>query len=152
MSDTFSIKIDIPSDNDGFVLLQCPLCGAFFKVKADDYEDEGVLELYCPECGLCADSYFTEDVIKLAMAMAKNLAVDLINNEMKKFERSFKGKGISFKADKSAKREYEQPIYATIDALDIKYFECCKKEAKIKPLLKICGYYCPFCGVKYFEN
>lgn len=150
MSDTFSIQIEIPPDNDGFVLFQCPLCGEFFKLKPNDYNDDAILEIHCPNCGLCSDNYFTDDVINLATKMAQNVAMDKLHKEMKKLEKSFKNSLVSFKASKKRK-EYEPPIYATIDALEVKHYECCKRDAKIKPLLKICGHYCPFCGVKYFE-
>lgn len=152
MDDKISMQIDVPSDNDGFVLFQCPLCGDFFKIRPSDYEDDGILEIYCPNCGLCSDSYYTEDVMDLAMTMAQNAARDLVNKEMKKLEKSLNSGNISFKVEKQLKKEYELPIYETIEAFSIKYFECCKREAKIKPLLTICGCYCPFCGVKCFGN
>ena len=147
------MQIEIPSDNSGFVLLQCPLCGELFKLRPSDYKDDSVLEIHCPNCGLCSDSYFTEDVLNLAMAMSHNIAIDLIHNEMQKLEKNFNKSGVvTFKAGKKQKKEYEHPIQATIETLEIKYYECCNKEAKIKPLLKIYGHYCPFCGVKYFED
>jgi len=145
------MKIEIPTDNDGFVLLQCTLCGEYFKVTPSDYEDDGVLEIYCPSCGLVSENYITEDVIELAMTMAHNVAMDLVYNEMKKLERKFKGGAISFKAGKKPKPEQENPIRATIEALTITHFRCCNKKVKIKPMLRISGCYCPFCGVKSFE-
>lgn len=150
MSDV-KFEISIPSDNDGYCLLQCPTCGELFKVKPSDYEDDGVLELRCPACGLAGENYITEDVVELAMAMAQNYATDLIYNEFKKMERKFKGGMISFKAGKKPKPEPENPIRAGIEALTITHFSCCKRNAKIKPLLQITGCYCPFCGVKDYE-
>lgn len=151
MSDFITMQIEIPTDNDGFTLLQCPLCGEFFKVRPSDYEDDGILELCCPACGLYGDNYFTDDVIELAEAMAHNVAMDLIHKEMKKIERNFKGGAIKLKAENKPKKQYENPICATIDVLVVTHFRCCKRESKIKQLLKICGSYCPFCGVKEFE-
>lgn len=40
MSDDLSFAIEIPCDEDRFVLLQCPQCGEFFKLKPSDYESE----------------------------------------------------------------------------------------------------------------
>jgi hypothetical protein len=40
MSDA-TFEISIPADNDGYALMQCPNCGEFFKVKPDDFEDDG---------------------------------------------------------------------------------------------------------------
>jgi uncharacterized C2H2 Zn-finger protein len=150
MSDT-TFQISIPADNDGYCLLQCPTCGEYFKVKPDDYKDDGVLELRCPACGLVGDNYITEDVLELAMAIVQNYATDLIFNEFKKMERKFKGGSVKVKAGKKPKPEPESPIRAGIEALAITNFACCKRSAKIKPLLQITGCYCPFCGVKNYE-
>jgi hypothetical protein len=149
MSD-ITMQITIPADNDGFVLMQCHFCGEYFKVTPSDYEDDNVLELHCPGCGLISDNYFTEDAIDLAMTMAKNYAMNMIHDEMKKWERQFKSKSVTFKAGKKPTPESENPIRATIEALTKTHFPCCKRYAKIKPLLKISGCYCPFCGVKHF--
>ena len=145
------MEISIPADNDGYILLQCPICGDYFKIKPRDYEDDDVLEIYCPCCGLCSDNYITEDVLELALAMTKNVATELIYNEMKKWELQFKGSGLTFKAGRKQKPEPENLISIGIEALIITNFFCCKRSAKIKPMLRISGCYCPFCGVKEYE-
>lgn len=58
---------------------------------------------------------------------------------------------ITFKAGKRPKHENEDPIHSGIEAMEICNFPCCKRTAKIKPLLKMTGAYCPFCGVKNYE-
>jgi hypothetical protein len=150
MSDT-TFTISIPSDNDGFCLLQCPNCGEFFKVTPNDVEDDGVLDIFCPACGLSGENFITDDVLELAMSITKNYANELIYKEMKKMEKQFKGSPVSFKVDKKPRLDPENPIQAGIEALSITHFSCCKKSAKIKPLLQIAGCYCPFCGVKNYE-
>ncbi|GAA0631149.1 hypothetical protein [Bifidobacterium pullorum] len=72
MDDDFSFTIEIPCDEDGFVLMQCPQCGEFFKLRPTDYESDDVLEVSCPACGIASENYLTEDVIELAMVVAKN--------------------------------------------------------------------------------
>ena len=47
-------EVSIPADDQGFVLMQCPLCGEFFKIKPGDYHAEDVIEIWCPSCGLKA--------------------------------------------------------------------------------------------------
>ena len=145
------MEISIPADNDGYVLLQCPFCGEYFKLTPDDFEDEGVLDIYCPSCGLSGDDFFTEDVVELAITMSKNVAMDMIYNEMKKWEKKLNSGIITFKAGKKPKPEPENAIRAGIEALSITRFQCCKRSAKIKPILKFTGCYCPFCGVKAYE-
>lgn len=141
------MNISIPADNDGFVLFQCPLCGEFFKLTSSDVQADDMIEIWCPCCGLKSKNYLTEDVIELAMKMAENVAMDMIFTEMKKWERQFKGSGLIFKAGKKPKQKTENPIISGIEALEIQKYDCCKRQAKVKPIVKLIGSYCPFCGV-----
>lgn len=151
MSDEFEMTISIPTDDEGYVLLQCPNCGTYFKAMPSDIHDEGVLLVYCPSCGLAGENYITEDVLELAMAMVQNKAMDMIHEEFKKMEHQFRKGPIKFKAGRAPKHEPEDPIRSGIEALEVTLFPCCKRTAKIKPILKMTGCYCPFCGVKNFE-
>ena len=75
----------------------------------------------------------------------------MIYNEFKKIER-YSTKGfITFKAGTRPMHESEDPIRSGIEAIAICNFSCCKRTAKIEPLLKMTGAYCPFCGVKSYE-
>ena len=147
-----NFEISIPADNDGFILMQCQLCGEFFKLTPDDIEAEDVLEIWCPSCGLKSEKYLTEDVVELAMKMAENSAMNLIFKEMKKLERNFQGRDLSFKVGKKPNPKSEDPIIAGIEILENHNYECCKRQAKIKPIVKMVGSYCPFCGVNYDGN
>jgi len=151
VSDEIHMEISIPTDDDGYVLLQCEHCGSYFKATPSDIEDDGVLEIFCPSCGLVSENYATEDVIELALAMAENVAMDMVYDTLKKMERQFRNSPISFKMNKRPKYEAENPIRSGIEALEIATFPCCKRTAKVKPLLKMTGCYCPFCGVKNYE-
>ena len=151
MSDEIHMEISIPTDDDGYVLLQCEHCGSYFKATPSDIEDDGVLEIFCPSCGLVSENYATEDVIELALAMAENVAMDMVYDTLKKMERQFRNSPISFKMNKRPKYEAENPIRCVIESLEIATFPCCKRTAKVKPLLKMTGCYCPFCGVKNYE-
>ena len=149
--DNIEITIDIPTDDDGYSLLKCPTFGTFFKAIPSDVKDDGVLEIFCPSCGLVGENYLTEDVIELGMKMLNNEAMDVIYNELKKLERKTKNELISFKAGSKPKHEVIEPLRTGIEALEITNFPCCNRSAKIKPLLKMTGCYCPFCGVKNYE-
>ncbi|MDW7661851.1 MAG: TFIIB-type zinc ribbon-containing protein [Bacillota bacterium] len=150
--DDLIMQISIPADIDGFVLLQCPLCGEFFKLKADEMQADDVIVIWCPCCGLKGDNYLTNDVIELAMIMASNKLKGLVYEEFKKLERKNKCDSISYKAGKKPKEVKETPIMQGIHALDYQDYNCCKKQARIKQIIKIVGSYCPYCGVRYDEN
>lgn len=143
------ITIEIPADEDGFVLFECPKCNEQFKVKPQDYEDDEVVEIWCPSCGMTSESYLTEDVIELAKAKLLNAAMDELHKEFKKLERSTHGKDLGFKAGKKSKHKAEGRLEAKIDALEIITLDCCDREAKIPPLDLSSVYYCPFCGVMH---
>ena len=151
MSDEINMTISIPTDDDGYVLLQCEHYGTYFKGTLSDLKDDGVLNIFCPSCGLISENYVTDDVLGLAMKMVTNSVNDMIYDELKKLERHNKKGVISFKAGKCPKHESEDPIRLGIEAMEICTFPCCKRTAQIKPLLKMTGAYCPFCGVKNYE-
>lgn len=151
MDSDFSIKISIPTDDHGYILLQCSYCGTFFKLTPNDIEDDRILDIYCPSCGLISDDYFTEDVLELAVVIAQNKVMDNLYDKFNELGRQYKKGPVTFKAGKRPKPEPENPIRSGIDALVITNFPCCIRTAKIKPLLKITGCYCPFCGVKNYE-
>ena len=151
MSDEKTISISIPADDEGYILLKCGHCGTFFKGIPSDIQDEKVLDIYCPSCGLTSESYITDDAQELVEKMAINMANDMIYDMFKELEKHSKSSMIKIKAGKQPKHEEEDPIHSGIDALEICTFACCNRSAKIKPLLKMTGAYCPFCGVKNYE-
>lgn len=146
-----NLRIEIPSDSDGFILLQCPLCNVFFKLSHTDIEADDILDIWCPSCGLKSENYLTDEVFNLAQAIVKNKVQDMLHQHMKEWERKSRGKGFSFKAGPKPNDEYESPIIPGIDELEIQTYECCKRDAKISPSVKLEGSYCPFCGVNYDE-
>ena len=81
----------------------------------------------------------------------KNIMNDMIYDMFKDLERHNKRGAIQFKTEKQPNREPEDPIRSGIDALEICSFPCCARTAKIKPMLKMTGAYCPFCGVKNYD-
>lgn len=148
--ETFSISI--PADADGYILLQCEHCGEFFKLRAEDINDEGLFHIFCPACGLTSESYITADVLELVNNKALNYAMDTFFDAFKEMERKSRHSSIQIKAGKKPKHLQEDPIRSGIDELSITYFQCCHRAAKVKPLLKFTGCYCPFCGVKDYET
>lgn len=145
--DELSLNISIPTDDDGYVLLRCPKCGEFFKLRAEDIESENVKDIYCPLCGLTSDDFLTEDVIEAARIKALNMVMAKLHKEMVKLEKKTKNSIIQFKAGKYQEEE-EISINSSIDSMEIYDFDCCNKSAKIRYLTYYSGCYCPFCGGK----
>lgn len=143
----FDMSLEIPADPDGFVLLQCPLCGEFFKLRVDECQAEDVYEIWCPTCGLKSDNYYTEEVIELAMKMFMNKVNDVLYDGFKKLETKSKRGSFVVKVGKKPEKEDETPLVAKIDALEEQHYKCCNRSAKIKPGVKMSGSYCPYCGV-----
>lgn len=151
MSDTITLELSIPSDNDGYVLLQCSHCGSLFKLKAESIDDDSILFIYCPSCGLISDNYLSDDAIDLAMAKTRNYALSLIQESFKDLERKTKGKNFRFHKSSSIDKVEEKPIITRVDMLTIANFACCNRTAKIHPLIKFSCGYCPYCGVIDFD-
>lgn len=41
------IQISIPADEDGFVSFECPHCEQRFKLRADEFEESDIINLFC---------------------------------------------------------------------------------------------------------
>lgn len=145
--DDISFRIEIPSDEDGFVLFRCPHCGELFKVTAEDVEDDSVLAVHCPACGLMADNFLTADVIELALTMAKNRAISAIAKEFEKQTKRHKNGLIDFKVSTKGSDEPEMPLSASVEALELATCHDCGRDSKIQPSLAMSVYTCPYCGI-----
>lgn len=138
--------ITIPSDEEGFVLLQCHLCGEYFKLLASDVNDESIINVWCPYCGLNGKQYAPKEVIEIGLKIAENEINEMIYNAFKKMEKQTKNDLVQFKCNKKPNEQVIHPIKARINKLEIHQYKCCNSKAKIKPLSKMCGSYCPICG------
>lgn len=147
-----TFEISIPTDKDGFVLLQCSLCGEFFKLPASDINNESTINIWCPYCGLNGKNYYTQEVIDIGMKMAKNEIQKMLYDSFKDLERKTKNnKFMTFKSGSKPKNEEIIPIKPGIENLEIKEYKCCHTKAKIKPINNMCGSYCPLCGGIEYE-
>lgn len=147
MSDGIAFEIRIPSDEDGFLLLQCPKCGDYFKLTASDINDVSTLQIWCSTCGLVSSSYLTKDVIEIGMRLVHNHAVDLAEQFTKNINNMSRDSSfIKMSAKHDMKKETIDPIVARVKNLEVVEYPCCQKEAKINPSVAFAGGYCPFCG------
>lgn len=138
--------ITIPSEEDGFVLLQCHLCGEYFKLLASDINDGGVINIWCPYCGLNGKQYSPKEGIVFGLKIVENKINEMIYDVFKRMEKQTKNDLIQFKCNKEPNEQVIYPIKNRINKLEIKQYKCCDSKVKIKPLSKMCGSYCPICG------
>lgn len=147
MSDTLTISI--PTDEDGFALMQCHYCGEYFKVDADDYQADDVYELWCPNCGLVTDMdmCLPDEVRELARAMAVNHCMGQIESELKKIGcSSLKNPYLTVTIKSNTTREREGNLMPPVDAYEGISCKLCGRITKVKPLNAYIGSFCAFCG------
>ncbi|MEG4911629.1 hypothetical protein [Microcoleus sp. B7-D4] len=145
-----AFQIKVPSDNDGFITLQCPFCDDRFKLTVEDFQREDIIEIFCPYCGLRDqhNQFLRDEVIEQAQIIASNYAKSLLNQWVKDLEKSTKrNKFVNFKAGKLPKLEAEKILFEQ-EELEITTLVCCQVTVKTRPLNKVIGVYCPCCGVR----
>lgn len=146
MSSEKTFHIDIPTDFEGYVVLQCSLCNSFFKVKAEELKDESQLNIWCPQCGLIPDKLLTDEVVELAQRMVNNYAVNMLRDFDKNISKLLKNSIFDYKSNDNLRSDQIDSLIVKIDELEIEHYGCCRKDAKINSNLKMIGGYCPFCG------
>lgn len=147
---TVSFQIDIPTDSDGYLSIQCPYCENKFKVLGNYFEKIDAIEIYCPICGLVNEinSFFTKEVIEKAMSIAQNYAEDLIYNMFKDIERkNRRNKFLKFKTGRKPSH-HEPELYETVQNLVNVNKVCCGSDIKVTLLDKWLVPYCIKCGRK----
>jgi uncharacterized C2H2 Zn-finger protein len=150
MSDVI-LRFSIPPDDDGFITFQCKYCGQAFKLTAQDFDEDDVVELYCPCCGLtnAKNKFYPKCVEEAAVRLVENHIADLINGSFKKMERDFRGnKFVSFTVNKEVGKQADKELFEAENELESVSIQCCKKLVKVRSLDKEIGIYCPYCGVK----
>ena len=142
--------MSIPSDDDGFVSLQCSFCNERFKLTVEDFEEEDLVSIFCPYCGLSGEGseFLTDEVLEQAQVIAENYLKSIINDFTKDLEKSFRGnKGISFKAGKKLPIEEDKTLFEPED-MEVVTPNCCELPIKVRPSGTLTGVYCPFCRIK----
>lgn len=142
-----TLSVEVQPDCDGFIPMECPLCEERFGLRAHDIEDDEVLDIRCPHCGIASESYATSEVIELAKAKLTNAALGLLHDEMKKLEKQTKGKLVEIKAGKRPREEPEPVLVSGVDNLMRVHCDSCGREAKVSPALAQTVFVCPCCGV-----
>ncbi|MDY6896410.1 MAG: hypothetical protein SVO01_13485, partial [Thermotogota bacterium] len=86
-----NIKVNLPSDEQGFIGRECSKCHKYFKVKPGTGLSTSICQ--CPYCGYIGDynEFFTKDQIEYAKSIASREVIGrIIEPEIRKLERGFK--------------------------------------------------------------
>lgn len=145
-----SFELELPADDEGFVSFACPHCAGRFKLRAAEYEEFAQNPLYCPLCGLSADTseFLTKDAEQVIEDHATNLANDLVHEMFKRLERQSRGsKGFQFKAGPRPKKKPITQIHEVTD-LAVVDLRCCGLAAKVPASDALAVVYCPYCGTE----
>lgn len=143
-------SISLPADADGYVTFQCPYCNSRFKLSADEYQDEEKPfdELCCPYCGLSHDKsrFFSDDVIDVATTMAKNYAIELINESFGKIAHDTRNSFVKMTFNPMKSEDVKKLNENETEETE---FKCpyCDRHVKVVYCIGESKTYCPYCGV-----
>jgi len=148
MDDEVSLDFSIPSDNEGYVTLECPYCKNRFKLEVTEIEKDDVNNLYCPYCGLLneVNKFLPEEVIEQATIIASNYFKQLLNGYLDNVKNTFKNSNIISVKTQNFNLEHEKELFEISDNFENIDFYCCNRKAKVNVIEKL-GTYCPYCGV-----
>lgn len=144
-----TFKISIPCDDDGFLTLRCPACREHFKLGSDDFQDDSVVDIFCPYCGLSesTNDFLTQDIMEAATREAENQAMAFLEKELGKMTKDL-NRSKFIKADLKGNFKKNAPkVLFEENNMKIINFECCHKKVKILDTIPHSIFYCSFCGV-----
>lgn len=146
-SSTQTMKVQFPTDEDGYTGRECPECERFFQLVFGTGIQESI-PCYCPYCGHRAaqQDFLTPNQLRLVRSHVARYAVDEIHNALKGLEFDIKpprggfGIGLSLKVKRPRRiplHRYQEPALET----PVECSQCTLK-------YKVYGLYghCPDCG------
>lgn len=146
------LKVTVPSDEDGYVLFRCPHCGELFRIAVDYCEDDSILDIHCPLCGIAAGNFLTEDVVDLALTKATNVLMPELEKLLKKELSGTRNSFASFSVKTNHNEKIETPIRQTIEAHKKVTCRDCNRMSKVSYALAMSSYTCPYCGIGQFNG
>ena len=135
------MKINFPTDSDGYLSQECPSCVQRFKVCFGQGSEEPIS--FCPYCGNNGhDCWYTQDQVEYIQAVATDV---VLSPELKKLEREMKkASGGFLKIDmKTDLPPIGAPPMETDDTLDVLRFPCCSETIKVT---RHDRHFCIICG------
>lgn len=142
-----SVSIDVPQDEDGFFTCRCPHCGDRFKLRADEFVEQSPDGLACAICGLsgpAGDFTITDEIRRVAMRHAENIATDLMNDFQGDLARQFKGGPVQFKRGKKLRPKPIPKLREFVDLADAD-LPCCDVHVRVPVAVATSTLYCPYC-------
>lgn len=146
-----TVKIGIPTDEEGFFTFQCSFCSEHFMLDSEEFQDDCVIEIFCPYCGLKdkTNGFLTDEIEEHMQQVAINMGNEILNDWAKGLEKQFKNnKNITFKTGKKLPVNEPKTLYEKENIMELVFFDCCNHKAKTKNMGIYGKLYCPYCGVK----
>jgi rRNA maturation endonuclease Nob1 len=133
---TFTITFE--TNSDGYFTYECPFCESRFKLKSAEIQDDTavIVEIFCPYCGLtnAINQFYTKEVIKHVQQLAKNDAIDRINEKARGIIKPLKKEPIS--------------VVVEVDTVEQEFeCRCCKRHVKVPYNAGASKIFCAYCGV-----
>ncbi len=144
MSKKLDFSFELPSDNEGYIEYECPICKAVFRLDKNLFQGEKENDsLFCPICNMQSSiqNFYTTECIEYISDMRSYLANDYLDKELKNVAKKSKGL-IKYK---SKGTNLKPKMYGLHPNVETKHF-CKKCNETFKTSFGSIVIYCPFCG------
>lgn len=141
-----NFTIEFEADSDGYFTYGCPYCGEYFKLLANEVQEENSVleELFCPYCGLVddANNFWTKEVLQYIQDVVMEWMINSLNKSFSSIKSS-KYLRVDFK-----KIEHH-PISKPSEVDDVEEEVFCSSCGKHEKVLFNAGaskVFCAYCG------
>ncbi|MDK6729050.1 MULTISPECIES: hypothetical protein [Aerococcus] len=141
-----TISDTVPTDQNGYIHLECPTCHENFMLSAEALNDENITEIWCPGCGLIHDNYYPQEVQDHLHKKLDDYVTEQLNEVFTDIAKTISSKNIKFKQSKKLKLNNPNNLQPYYGNLVEKNYSCCNVTAYIEPNRNLAGGYCPLCG------
>lgn len=144
---TERLEFSIPIDDDGYAEYQCPFCEEKFRLMYSEFNDESIIEMHCPSCGLSdvPEKFLTNEMVEHINAKLQNMLIENVNRSFSKL--NFKSKNMQVTTKKISKVS-EKSVFLKDTNFDVIEFRCCSKKVKVLSVFGNTKCYCPYCGAR----
>ena len=142
------VSITLPTDNEGFALLRCSLCGERFGARPADYNAEDAGRISCPHCGMKPASLLTEDARRVAQGLAERAGFEILSDEIDGLCKELSGMGLEIHVGKHELPRMNSHLVTHDSCSEIVVCPYCGRQLKIAKELNVTGAICPFCSTE----